>query len=72
MGNKTAVTYFEEGPDQGYCFVSYNDDKSVWQIEYFDKDENKYHTEEFPGKSQHYVEDAGENWALGIKKLDIK
>lgn len=25
-------------------------------------------TEHFPGKSIHYVEDAAENWALGIKE----
>jgi hypothetical protein len=27
-------------------------------------------TEQFPGKSIYYVEDAVENWLLGIKKLN--
>ena len=28
-----------------------------------------FFTEDFPQKSINYVEDAAENWALGIKKL---
>lgn len=31
---------------------------------------NVFFTEDFPGKSTRYVEDAAENWALGIKKLE--
>ena len=30
----------------------------------------RFFEEEFPGKSVNYVEDAAENWALGIKKLE--
>jgi hypothetical protein len=38
-------------------------------IEYYDDDGIMFHTETFTGKSLHYVEDAAENWVLGIKKL---
>jgi hypothetical protein len=29
-----------------------------------------FHTEKFEGHSLHYVENAAENWALGIKVLN--
>ena len=38
-------------------------------VEYYNNG-TKFHTEEYPDKSIHYVEDAAENWALGIKKLE--
>lgn len=40
------------------------------QIEYFDQGGNLFHTESFDGKSLRYVEDAAENWAMGIKVLN--
>ena len=39
-------------------------------IDYYDVSGNIFYTEQFEGKSSHFVEDAAENWALGIKKLD--
>jgi hypothetical protein len=39
-------------------------------IEYYDQNGNMFHTEHFPGRSIHYVEDAAENWTLGIKQLN--
>ena len=39
-------------------------------IKYFDDNNVKFFEEEFPGKSVPYVEDAAENWALGVKKLE--
>lgn len=41
-----------------------------YSIEYFDNGGNLFFTEDFPGKSLRYVEDAAENWAVGIKKLE--
>lgn len=38
-------------------------------IEYV-KDGSVFKTESFPGKSLRYVEDAAENWAIGIKVLN--
>jgi len=36
----------------------------------YKKDDSVFKTETYPGKSVHYVEDAAENWALGIKVLN--
>jgi len=41
-------------------------DEENW-IEYVDKNGERITFETFPGKSIHYVEDAAENYALGIK-----
>jgi hypothetical protein len=40
-------------------------------IKYFNEAGVVFFREEFPNKSMHYVEDAAENWAKGIKKLEI-
>lgn len=47
--------------------VCRNDDGAFF-IKYV-KNEEVFKTEMFPGKSEQYVEDAAENWALGIKVL---
>ena len=39
-------------------------------IKYFDDNDVKFFEEDFPNKAIRYVEDAAENWALGIKKLE--
>ena len=41
-----------------------------YQIKYYDPMGDLFFTEDFAGKSVHYVEDAAENWALGIKQLN--
>jgi hypothetical protein len=38
-------------------------------IKFYNPDNDKMKIEEFRGKSLGYVEDAAENWALGIKKV---
>jgi hypothetical protein len=44
-------------------------DKSFFSITYKDKHGVRIGVEDFPHKSIHYVEDAAENWTLGIKQL---
>jgi hypothetical protein len=44
-------------------------DHSYYSITYKDKDGVRLGTEDFPFKSLQYVEDAAENWTLGIKVL---
>lgn len=44
-------------------------DHSYYSITYKDKDGFRLGTEDFPFKSLQYVEDAAENWTLGIKVL---
>tara|TARA_B100000795_G_scaffold220994_1_gene175583 strand:- start:407 stop:556 length:150 start_codon:yes stop_codon:yes gene_type:complete len=38
-------------------------------IKFYNADNHKMKIEEFHGKSLGYVEDAAENWALGVKKV---
>jgi hypothetical protein len=44
--------------------------EEMFYLKYFDNNGKQFFTEEFPNKSMRYVEDAAENWALGIKKLE--
>jgi len=44
-------------------------DHSFFSITYKDKDGIRLATEDFKFKSLQYVEDAAENWTLGIKEL---
>jgi hypothetical protein len=65
---KTEVsTYFNEEAPSMLKAVVFKDD-SGYGIHYY-KSDTIFNEERFPGKSIHYVEDAAENWALGLKKL---
>lgn len=66
MGNKVS-TFFAEN-NLGRAEVFHGHDSHY--IEYYDQNGILFHTEHFQGKSIHYVEDAAENWALGIKQLN--
>jgi hypothetical protein len=66
MGNKIS-TFFAEN-NMGRAEVYH--DHAAHYIEYYDQNGNMFHTEQFPGRSIHYVEDAAENWTLGIKQLN--
>lgn len=60
-------TYFhEEAPNMLRAEVF--KDENGYGIQYL-KGDTVFNEERFPGKSIHYVEDAAENWALGIKVL---
>lgn len=65
---KHISTYFADN-DEGRAEVWVNFKEEAFFIRYFDSNEKQFFTEEFPNKSMRYVEDAAENWALGIKKL---
>tara|TARA_R110000868_G_scaffold244495_1_gene500815 strand:+ start:146 stop:358 length:213 start_codon:yes stop_codon:yes gene_type:complete len=68
---KQISTYFKEGTDlKSRAEVVFDSDNTVYNIEYYNLQGLIFHTESFPGKSVHYVEDAAENWALGIKVLN--
>jgi len=60
-------TYFhEQAPNMLRAEVF--KDENGYGIQYL-KGDTVFNEERFPGKSIHYVEDAAENWALGIKVL---
>jgi len=60
--------YFAEG-SRGKAVVG-ADNKGMLVINYYDDQGHHFFFEEYPEKSLRYVEDAAENWALGIKKLE--
>ena len=55
---------------EGYAEVWMDFKEEVAFIKYFDDNDVKFFEEDFPNKTIGYVEDAAENWALGIKKLE--
>ena len=62
-------TYYADDGN-GYAEVHKNLEENLGFIRYFDDRGLAFYLEEYPGKSMRYVEDAAENWALGIKKLE--
>jgi len=62
----TISEYYKAGG--GFAQVRQNENKEYYII-YFDEKGGILDSEKFPGKSIHYVEDAAENWSLGIKEL---
>ena len=67
---KKISTYYADPPGRGHCDVMMDFKEEMAYVDYFDDRGKKFFTEDFPNKSIRYVEDAAENWALGIKKLD--
>jgi len=67
MIRKISTVYSEH--NEGRCDVILDLKEEMFYIEYYDSNGKLFFTEEFPNKSMRYVEDAAENWALGIKKL---
>jgi len=70
MAKKISTYWANDG--RGRCEVCVDFKEEIIYIEYFDDKDHLFYTEDFPNKSLRYVEDAAENWALGIKKLEEK
>lgn len=68
MGKHLSTYYADD--NRGYCEMHVNFKEEMFYLKYFDENGKQFFTEEFPNKSMRYVEDAAENWALGIKKLE--
>jgi hypothetical protein len=69
MGKKLST--YKSDENKGYAEVHVDMKQESFYIKYFDNNGKRFFTEDFEGKSLRYVEDAAENWSLGIKKLDI-
>lgn len=69
MGKKLS-TRISEISGQGHCEIHVDYKEEMFYIKYYDDHGRLFFTEDFPNKSMKYVEDAAENWALGIKKLE--
>ena len=69
MGKKISTYFADDG--RGRAEVHFDFKEELAYIKYFDDKDHMFFTEDFPDKSIQYVEDAAENWALGIKKLAV-
>ena len=69
MSSRKISTYWADPPLKGYAEVHMNFKEEFAYIKYCDENEKQFFSEDFPNKSIRYVEDAAENWALGIKKI---
>jgi len=61
-------TFYENNNSRARAEVVKED--SGYSIHFHNANGDLFKTESFEGKSLHYVEDAAENWALGIKTLN--
>jgi hypothetical protein len=68
--SKKISTYYADD-NRGYCELHVDYKEEMFYLKYFDDHGKQFFTEEYPNKSMRYVEDAAENWAAGIKKLDM-
>ena len=69
--NKHLSTYYADPPNEGqYCEVHFDFKEEHAYLTYHEENGKRFFKEDFPNKSLQYVEDAAENWALGIKKLN--
>ena len=70
MGRKLNTYYSEDNKGKAEVHFDYKNERAY--IKYFDNNDKLFYTEEFPNNSISYVENAAENWSLGIKKLAKK
>ena len=68
MGREITTHYADD--NKGKAVVCMDFKEEIAYIKYYDENDQFFFKEEFPNKSIRYVEDAAENWALGIKKLE--
>lgn len=70
---KSISTYYNEIKDGYYAtvVVDMKEDGNLYVIEYYNDKKELIGIEEFPDNAVNYVEDAAENWAMGIKKMDF-
>lgn len=69
MGKKLS-TWEAVPPQRGHCEIHVDYKEETFYIKYFDNHGKLFFTEDFPNKSLRYVEDAAENWTIGLKKLE--
>lgn len=69
MGKKLSTYHSDH--DSGFAEIHIDMKNEHLYIKYFDNNGKLFFSEDFEGKSLRYVEDAAENWAVGIKKLNV-
>ncbi len=64
--------YYKDDDDGGVAKIyqiTEDNDTSYYSIAFFNKHKVMIATEDFRNKSLRYVEDAAENWTIGIKQV---
>jgi len=70
MSRDISVFYADaDEENKGRAVVGHDTFNEMFIIDYYDNKGRHFFNEEFPNRSLQYVEDAAENWTLGIKKL---
>ena len=67
MGKRLSTYWSDKG--KGFAEIHVDMKNESFYIKYYDSNSKLFFTEDVENKSLRYVEDAAENWALGIKKL---
>jgi hypothetical protein len=65
MTNKKTFLSEYYHPDGRFAQVVFMN--NIWSLEYYMPDGTLMFREDYPGKNETYVEDAAENWTMGIK-----
>ena len=65
---KISTYYSDLGKGHAEVWMDFKEEVAF--IKYYDNNGTMFFTEDFHDKSIRYVEDAAENWALGLKKLE--
>lgn len=65
-----SIYYKEENNSRARAEVIREDRDGGYSIHYYHATGDLFKTESYEGKSLQYVEDAAENWTLGIKVLN--
>ena len=69
MGKKLSTYYCGDDTNGQFCEVHVDFKEERFYVKYFDEAGSLMQVEDLPNKTLRYVEDAAENWTLGIKKL---
>lgn len=69
-GRQKLISTHHSDLGEGYAEVWFDFKEELAFIKYLDDNDVMFFEENFPNNSISYVEDAAENWALGIKKLE--
>lgn len=69
MGKKINTYHSPDGRGRAEVYFDFREELAY--IKYYDDQGHMFYTEEFPNCSLPYVQDAAENWTLGIKQLDL-
>ncbi len=63
------ISEFFTDDDRGKAIVKYSPKDETFYIDYYDNKGHKFFSEDFSNHNLAFVENAAEDWTLGIKEL---